>query len=201
MLWSIDSCQNRVSADQYHLTVSRAQVSTHRGRVFFEVIRWQVTSFQMIAGSSSIFYGVAGKEGSYFWFTITRWSSCASNFYALIGQNLTGEFMRKIYAASRNLLTDSWSWQSFASSCDFLIVFFHWMSSVQNEIQLQDSSVIHIWLVYWVFGPTMRRLLKSLETRLFRMASCSPRLMLKSLKRFWPYLMAFRSCISTGKPE
>ena len=55
MLWSIDSCQNRVSADQYHLTVSRAQVSTHRGRVFFEVIRWQVTSFQMIAGSSLIF--------------------------------------------------------------------------------------------------------------------------------------------------
>ena len=26
MLWSIDSCRNRVSADQYHLTVSRAQV-------------------------------------------------------------------------------------------------------------------------------------------------------------------------------
>ena len=23
----------------------------------------------------------------------------------------------------------------------------------------------------------------------------------KRLKRFWPYLMAFRSCISTGKPE
>ena len=55
MLWSIDSCQNRVSADQYHLTVSRAQVLTHRGQVFFEVIRWQVTSFQMIAGSSLIF--------------------------------------------------------------------------------------------------------------------------------------------------
>ena len=35
MLSSIDSCQNRVSADQYHLTVSRAQVSTHRVRVFF----------------------------------------------------------------------------------------------------------------------------------------------------------------------
>ena len=28
MLSSIDSCQNRVSADQYHLAVSRAQVST-----------------------------------------------------------------------------------------------------------------------------------------------------------------------------
>ena len=35
MLSSIDSCQNRVSADQYHLTVSRAQVSTHQGGVFF----------------------------------------------------------------------------------------------------------------------------------------------------------------------
>ena len=56
MLWSIDSCQNRVSADQYHLTVSLAQVSIHRGQVFFELIRWQVTSFQMMAGSSLIFF-------------------------------------------------------------------------------------------------------------------------------------------------
>ena len=36
---------------------------------------------------------------------ITRWSRSSSNFYAVIGQNLTGEFMRKIYAASWNLLT------------------------------------------------------------------------------------------------
>ena len=35
MLWWTDSCQSRVSADQYHLTVSRAQVSTPRGQVFF----------------------------------------------------------------------------------------------------------------------------------------------------------------------
>ena len=37
MLWSIDSCQKRVSADRYHLAVSRAQVSTHRGRVFLKL--------------------------------------------------------------------------------------------------------------------------------------------------------------------
>ena len=36
---------------------------------------------------------------------VTRWSHSTSNFYALIGQNLTGEFMRKIYAASCNLFT------------------------------------------------------------------------------------------------
>ena len=35
MFWSIDSCQNRVPADQYHLTVLRAQVSTQRSQVFF----------------------------------------------------------------------------------------------------------------------------------------------------------------------
>ena len=46
MLWSIDTCQNRVSADQYYLTIPRDQVSTNRGRVFFEVIRWQITSFK-----------------------------------------------------------------------------------------------------------------------------------------------------------
>ena len=46
MLWSIDSCQNRVSADHYYLTVPRAQVSTRQGLVFFEVICWQITSFK-----------------------------------------------------------------------------------------------------------------------------------------------------------
>ena len=70
MLWSIDSCQNRVSADQYHLTVSRAQVSTRRGRVFFEVIRWQVTSFQMIAGLSFILLFIWNMYVVFMWGTI-----------------------------------------------------------------------------------------------------------------------------------
>ena len=56
MFWLIDRCQNSVSADQYRLTVSWAQVSTHWVRVFFEFIRWQVATLQMIAGSSSIFF-------------------------------------------------------------------------------------------------------------------------------------------------
>ena len=48
----------------------------------------------------------------------TRWSRSTFNFSALIGQNLTGEFMLKIYAAPGNMFTDSWSRQSFVSSCD-----------------------------------------------------------------------------------
>ena len=31
---------------------------------------------------------------------VTHWSRSTSNSYALIDQNLTGEFMRRIYAAS-----------------------------------------------------------------------------------------------------
>ena len=136
MLWSVDSCQNMVFADQYHLTVSWAQVLTHRSQVVFKVIRWQVTSFQMIAGSSLIFFSFIrnmlcfcaaqlkcwfendlGLENSASYYRqgrqllltlltmVTRWSRSTSNFYALIGQNLTGEFIRKIYAASWKLFT------------------------------------------------------------------------------------------------
>ena len=36
---------------------------------------------------------------------VTLWSRSAPNFYAMIGQNLTGEFMQKIYAASCDLFT------------------------------------------------------------------------------------------------
>ena len=57
MLWSTDTCQNRVSADQYHLTVPLAQVSTHRSRVFFEVIRWQITSFKWSQAQVYFFQG------------------------------------------------------------------------------------------------------------------------------------------------
>ena len=39
MLWSIDTSQNKVSADQYHVTISRAQVGPYRGQLFFKVDR------------------------------------------------------------------------------------------------------------------------------------------------------------------
>ena len=42
-LWSIDTCQNKVSADQYHLTILRAQVeSSSRSAVFFKLTADQV---------------------------------------------------------------------------------------------------------------------------------------------------------------
>ena len=91
--------------------------------------------------------------------------------YALIGQNLTGECMRKIYAASWNLFTlTAEAERVLCQLVMFFNVFFHWMYQMKCSCY-QESSVIHGWFVYWVFGWEMRRLSKS-ETR-FRMASFS----------------------------
>ena len=43
---------------------------------------------------------------------ITRWSRSSVQFYAVIAQNLTGEFIRKIYAASWILFTLTGVWKS-----------------------------------------------------------------------------------------
>ena len=95
----------------------------------------------------------AGKAVALF----SHHSHAVVTFYLQFGQTLTGELMRKIYAASGNLFTHSWSWQSFVSSCDV----FNCM-----------SSVLHGWIVYCAFGWEMHRMSKSLEIR-FRMASFS----------------------------
>ena len=62
MLWSIDSRQKRLSADQYHKTVSRAQVSTYQGlksreRVFLG--HFSLTSYKLLVNlrlSFNIFF-------------------------------------------------------------------------------------------------------------------------------------------------
>ena len=70
-------------------------------------------------------------------------------FYALIGQNLTGEFMRKIYAASWNLF--SLTAETDRVLCQlvmFLTVFLHWMYKMKYSCY-QETSVIHGgWFVY-----------------------------------------------------
>ena len=91
---SIDSCQNRVPADQYQLTVSRAQVTTQLGQVFFEVIRWQVTSFQEIAGSSLIFF-------KFIWSMLCL---CAAQLNFLFQTDLGRENSASCYRQWRQLL-------------------------------------------------------------------------------------------------
>ena len=123
---------------------------------------------------------------------VTRWSRSMSNFYAPIGQNLTGQLMWKMYAACGNLFTDSWRRQSFVSSCDVFNCLF--LLGVQNDIQLLSRLFCISWLEIRVWMESFSKI--SLLT-----CPSSRRKRVESLKWFWPYLMAFRSSISTGKPE
>ena len=90
---------------------------------------------------------MAGKT---FLSMVTRWSRSTSNFCTLIGQNLTDEFKRKIYAASWKLFT--LTAKADGVLCQllmFLTVFLHWMYKMKYSCY-QESSVIHGWFVYWV---------------------------------------------------
>ena len=84
--------------------------------------------------------------------TVMGWSRFTSNFYALIGQNLTGEFMGKIYAASWNLFTlTAEAERVLCQLVMFLTVFFHCIYKMKYSCY-QELSVIRDWFVYWVFG-------------------------------------------------
>lgn len=52
MLWSVDSCQNKVSADQHHVTILLAQVlSSPRAHVFFFFEKgWLLTNYWFLLG-------------------------------------------------------------------------------------------------------------------------------------------------------
>ena len=162
--------------------------------------------------NSTGFYLLGRQSLLTFLTIVTRWSRSSSNFYALIGQNLKGEFMRQIYAASGNLLTDSWDWQGFVPSCDVFNCLF--LLDVPNETELLTRlfCVIHGWFVYCAFGLEMHSLSQShwksdFGWHRFQKWAYPPALTwrvkrgLKSLKPFWPDLMTFRSSISTVKPE
>ena len=212
MLWSIDSCQNRVSADQYHLTVSRAQVSTHRGRVFFEVIRWQITSFKWSQAQVYFFqwfilnllclchYGPAllrfwfqtdlGRENSASYLKIQAGKTFLTmvTFYIQFLCSDWSKFERWVHAASWNLFTSTAEADRVLFQLVmFLTVFFHWM---YKYIWRTEPSVIHGWFVYWVFGWEMRRLSKS-EIQ-FRMASFSFFYLARSVREFKSLLDSFQ---------
>ena len=129
---------------------------------FFKVFRWHVTSFQIIAGwkffvnsyEICCVYVRAFKVLISNWpwtrlfsqlltflTTVTPWSLSMSNFYALIGQNLIGDFMRKIYAPSWNLFTLTAA-RVLCQLVLFVTVFFHWMYRLKFSCY-QESSVIH----------------------------------------------------------
>ena len=99
---------------------------------------------------------------------------------------------------------DSWSWQSFVSTWDVFNCLFP--LDAQNEIQLLSGVFCYSWLVcllgFWLRNTSLVKVGNPISDGIvfvFHLAWCVRGL--KSLKRYWPYLIPFRSCISNGKPE
>ena len=65
MLWSTDPCQNKVSADQYDVTISRAQVnSSSRSTIVLKLTADQVLVFDWITGSRLVNLSKTGQDCS-----------------------------------------------------------------------------------------------------------------------------------------
>ena len=85
MLWSIDTCPNKVSTDQYHMTISWAQVRPYRGHLFFffKLSADQGLVVDWIAGSSKVRHSHTHLNEASF-FALFLWLDAATQpFYVL----------------------------------------------------------------------------------------------------------------------
>ena len=74
------------------------------------------------------------KAGKTFLTMVTRWSRPTSNFFALIGQNFTGEFMRKFMQHLESCLL--WQQKLTEFLCQLVMFLTVFPLDVQNEIQV-----------------------------------------------------------------
>ena len=154
MLWSIDSYQNRACADKYHLTVPRAQVSTHRGRVFFKVIRWQITTFKWSQAQVYFFQGFKsnmlclyqyGPALLGFWLQTGLGSKNSASFFKRTGGedlilpwSREGHALRPIFILWLNWLVKIWQ----VSSCGPIMQ--HLESCLLWQLKLTEFCV-NLW--------------------------------------------------------
>ena len=90
---------------------------------------------------------------------------------------------------------DRWSWQSFVSTCDVFDCLFP-LNIEQNEIQLLSRVFCYLWLVclsgFWLRNTSLVKVGNPISDGIvfvFHLAWCVRGL--KSLKRFFPYLIVF----------
>ena len=127
-----------------------------------------------MASDAKIQSAVTGREDSCFWL-FSPWSRVGHALRSIFMLWLVkiwevsscGKFMQRLESC---LLWQLKLTEFCVNLWCFFNVFFHWMYKMKYSC-CQESSVIHGWFVYCVFGWEMRRLSKS-EIR-FRMASFS----------------------------
>ena len=141
---------------------------------------------------------------------VYKWSQAQVSFFRFFGHPFVtlyfqflcsdwSKFDRSVHAENLcNILNlfyfDSWRWQSFESTCDI----FNCLSplDVPNEIQLLSGVFCYSWLVcllgFWLRNTSLVKVGNPISDGIvfvFHLAWCVRGL--KSLKRFWPYLIVF----------
>ena len=126
---------------------------------------------------------------------VTRWSRSTSKFLC----SDWSKFDRWVHAKNscsilKLVYFDSWSWQSFVSTCDVFNCLFP--LNVQNELQLLSRVFCYSWLVcllgFWLRNSSLVKVGNPISDGIvfvFHLAWCVRGL--KSLMRFWPYLIVF----------
>ena len=221
-MWSIDSCQKRVSANQYQLDrIAGSGIDPSTSSIFCgypltsykfsDDRRLKFNFFKFMSCTNKILISNWPRTRKFSQFLqvgkafaldverdqrVTMVSQISILWLVKIWQvSSCGKFMQhletclliavdlptsraQIFSRARSVsgrrfmfsekVYDSWSWQSFVSSCDVINCLFHCMYKMKYSC-FQDSSVIHDWSVYWVISWEIRCLSKSLEIR-FRLA-------------------------------
>ena len=160
--------------------------------------------FQTYLGCKNSASFLKYRQGRLFLTIVMCWSCSMSTFCALIAQNLTGEFMRKIHAASWKLFTlTAEADRVFMSTCDIFNCLFP--LDVQNETQLLSGVFCYSWLVCLLgFGWEIRCLSKSeiwFRMALFSFSPCLMRKRVAKSEAILALLDTFQELNLEGKPE
>ena len=120
-----------------------------------------------------------GRQRLFTFLTIvTCCSRSTSNFYAVIGQNLTGEFMQKIYTASWNLFTlTAEAYRVFCQFVMFLLSFstgygIKWNTAAMNSLLLFMAGLFIEFLVEKCAGCQSRKSDFGWHRFVFHLAGC-----------------------------
>ena len=107
-----------------------------------------------------------------------------------------GFYAENLCSILKVVYCDSWSWQSFVSTCDVFNCLFP--LDVQNEIQLLSGVFCYSWLVcllgFWLRNTSLVKVGNPISDGIvfvFHLAWCTRGL--KSLKRYWPYLIQWHA--------
>ena len=170
MLWSIDSCKNRVSADQYHLPHRGLRYRPIEVEYFLKLFADKLLVFKWSKAQVPFFkihmkyvvfeichFGPAllrfwfqtdlAREDSASYLKIQAAKTFSYHGHALVTMFRLFKIRQVVYAASWNLFT--LTAESDIVLCQlvtFLTVFFHWMYKMKYSCY-QESFVIHDWFV------------------------------------------------------